>query len=124
MIGDANIVADQSEKEWGNLVSSSQAKCFLDFMDTSGMIELPINGGMFTWRNMRSNNDAIAERLDKILISNEWSLAFPKVIGIIEVTVASDNNPIIIMLEGLRKRKKRISNLNLVGFSKMNALAM
>ncbi|KAL4302064.1 hypothetical protein GQ457_10G006820 [Hibiscus cannabinus] len=107
VIGDANIVADQSEKEGGNPVLSSQAKSFVDFMDTSGMIELPIKGGMFTWRNMRSNNNEIVERLDKILISNEWSLAFPKAIGIIEAAVASNHNPIIIMLEGLKKRGKK-----------------
>ncbi|KAK9034056.1 hypothetical protein V6N11_050235 [Hibiscus sabdariffa] len=56
---------------------------------------------------MRSNNEAIADRLDKILISNEWSLLFPKAIGILEAVVASDHNLIIIMLEGLKKRKNK-----------------
>ncbi|KAK8480576.1 hypothetical protein V6N11_058317 [Hibiscus sabdariffa] len=48
VIGDVNIVVDQSEKEGGNPVINSQAKCFLDFMDVAGMIELPIKGGMYT----------------------------------------------------------------------------
>ncbi|KAK8477909.1 hypothetical protein V6N11_012830 [Hibiscus sabdariffa] len=98
VIGDVNIVADQSEKEGGAPVKCSQAKWFLDFMEASGLIELPIKGGMFTWSNMRSNSIAIAERLDKILISNEWSLAYPKAIGMLEATVTSDHNPIIVSL--------------------------
>ncbi|KAK8601718.1 hypothetical protein V6N12_051546 [Hibiscus sabdariffa] len=107
VIGDVNIVVDQSEKKGGNLVINSQAKCFMDFMDVAGMIELPIKGGMYTWTNMRSNNDTIAERLDKILMSNEWSMAYPKAIGILEAAVASDHNPIVVLLEGLKRRRKK-----------------
>ncbi|KAL4379926.1 hypothetical protein GQ457_02G020200 [Hibiscus cannabinus] len=107
VIGDVNIVADQSEKEGGNPVSISQTKCFLDFLDVSGMIELPIKGGRYTWTNMRSNSGSIAERLDKVIMSNEWSMAFPKAIGILEAAVASDHNPIVVLLEGLKRRRKR-----------------
>ncbi|KAL4282690.1 hypothetical protein GQ457_16G028210 [Hibiscus cannabinus] len=106
VIRDANIVADQSEKEGGAPVNNNQAKWFLDFMDISGLIELPIKGGTFTWSNMRSNDQAIAEKLDKVLISKEWSLKYPKTIGMIEAAVASDHNPIIVFLEGLKKRSK------------------
>ncbi|KAK8990042.1 hypothetical protein V6N11_008561 [Hibiscus sabdariffa] len=76
-------------------------------MDVSGMIELPIKGGMYTWTNMRSNNDAISKRLDKILVSNDWSIAYPKAIGILEAAVASDYNLIVVLLEGLKKRRKK-----------------
>ncbi|KAK9000723.1 hypothetical protein V6N11_081211 [Hibiscus sabdariffa] len=72
------------------------------------MIELPIKGGKFTWSNMRSNSEAIAERLDKVLISSEWSVAFPKAIGILEAAVASDHNPIVVLLEGLQKKRKKV----------------
>ncbi|KAL4312016.1 hypothetical protein GQ457_01G003630 [Hibiscus cannabinus] len=106
-LGDVNIVADQSEKEGGAPVNNNQAKWFLDFMDISGLIELPIKGGTFTWTNMRSNDQAIAEKLDKVLISKEWSLKFPKAIGMIKAAVASDHNPIIVFLEGLKKRRKK-----------------
>ncbi|KAL4297447.1 hypothetical protein GQ457_12G008860 [Hibiscus cannabinus] len=109
IIGDVNIVADQSEKDGGNPINNNQAKWFLDFTDAAGMFELPIKEGKFTWSNMRSNSEAIAEKLDKVLISNEWSMAFPKAIGILEAAVASDHNPIIILLEGLRKKEKEIN---------------
>ncbi|KAK9011803.1 hypothetical protein V6N11_039883 [Hibiscus sabdariffa] len=48
VIGDVNIVADHSEKDGGAPVNNNQAKWFLDFMDASDLIELPIKGGMFT----------------------------------------------------------------------------
>ncbi|KAL4352119.1 hypothetical protein GQ457_06G008250 [Hibiscus cannabinus] len=110
MIGDVNIVAVQNDKEGGNPMNKNQAKWFLDFIDVAGLIELPIKGGIFTWSNMRSDRDAIAEKLDKILVSNEWSLAFPKEIGILETTVVSDHNLIVLMLEGLKKKRKKEFN--------------
>ncbi|KAK8489353.1 hypothetical protein V6N11_082683, partial [Hibiscus sabdariffa] len=107
IIGDVNIVADQNDKEGGALVNKTQTRWFLDFMDVADLFELPVRGGMFTWSNMRSNCDAIVEKLDKILVSNEWSLAYPKAIGVLEVAVASNHNPIIMLMEGLKKKRKR-----------------
>ncbi|KAK8588423.1 hypothetical protein V6N12_022865 [Hibiscus sabdariffa] len=66
IIGDVNIVAKQEDKLGGAPVNKNQAKWFLDFMDNSGLIELPIKGGLFTWSNCRRDNDAITERIDKI----------------------------------------------------------
>ncbi|KAK9028753.1 hypothetical protein V6N11_025900 [Hibiscus sabdariffa] len=76
-------------------------------MKNSGLIELPIKGGLFTWSNRRKDDDAITERIDKILISSEWSLAYPKVIGILEAAVASDHNLILLQIEGLKKKRRR-----------------
>ncbi|KAK8495245.1 hypothetical protein V6N11_000637 [Hibiscus sabdariffa] len=111
VIGDVNIVADQNDKEGGAPIKKNQAKWFLDSMDASGLFELPIKGGTFTWSNLRGEKDAIAEKLDKILISCEWSLAYPKAIGILEAAVASDHNPIILLLDGLKKKRKRAFKL-------------
>ncbi|KAK8480353.1 hypothetical protein V6N11_038049 [Hibiscus sabdariffa] len=108
IIGDINIVANQNDKDGGAPINKSHAQWFLDFMDVSGLIEVPIKGGMFTWSNLRCDNDAIAEKLDKILISSDWSLAFPKAIGVLEAAVASDHDPIILILDGMRKKRKKM----------------
>ncbi|KAK8579409.1 hypothetical protein V6N12_069735 [Hibiscus sabdariffa] len=55
----------------------------------------------------RRDNDAITERIDKILISSEWSLTYAKAIGILEAAVASDHNPILLQLEGLKKKRNK-----------------
>ncbi|KAK8971847.1 hypothetical protein V6N11_075672 [Hibiscus sabdariffa] len=107
IIGDINIVANQNDKDGGAPINRSHAQWFLDFMDVSGLIELPIKGGMFTWSNLRCDDDAIAEKLDKIFISSDWSLAYPKAIGVLEAAVASDHNPIILILDGMRKKRKK-----------------
>ncbi|KAK8562537.1 hypothetical protein V6N12_010614 [Hibiscus sabdariffa] len=82
-----------------------------DFMDASGLIELPIKGETFTWSNLRCDIDAIVEKLDKILISSEWSLAYPKAIGVLKVDVALDHIPIILIFDGLRKKRKEAFKL-------------
>ncbi|KAK8999212.1 hypothetical protein V6N11_070388 [Hibiscus sabdariffa] len=101
IIGDFNIVSNQDEKDGGAPINMSQAGCFLSFMDLS------IKGGEFTWSNMRSNQEAIVERLDKIIVSNKWSLIFPKAIGILEAATISDHNPVVLLMEGLKKERKR-----------------
>ncbi|KAK8523582.1 hypothetical protein V6N12_048099 [Hibiscus sabdariffa] len=98
----------QYDKEGGASVNKYKAQWFLDFMDASKLIELPVKEGMFTCSNLRSDNDAIVERLDKILVSNDWSLAYPKAIGILEAAVASDHNPVILLFEGLKKKIKKV----------------
>ncbi|KAL4278069.1 hypothetical protein GQ457_03G015870 [Hibiscus cannabinus] len=106
IIGDVNLVAVQ-DKIGGAPVNKKQAQCFLDFMNNSGLIELPIKGGLFTWSNRRKDDDEITERIDKILVSSEWSLAYPKAIGILEAAVASDHNPILLQIEGLKKKRRK-----------------
>ncbi|KAK9044806.1 hypothetical protein V6N11_058697 [Hibiscus sabdariffa] len=122
VLGDTNIISNQSEKEGGNSVDNSQIGWFYEFLDSTRLLDLPIKGGTFTWSNMRCDDEAIVEKLDRILISNEWSLKFPKAIEILEAAIASDHNPIVLLLEGLKKEGKKSLNLNHDGSLKMIAL--
>ncbi|KAK9045917.1 hypothetical protein V6N11_051820 [Hibiscus sabdariffa] len=63
----------------------SQAKWFFDFLNKSCMMELPIQGGTFTWSNQISDDDVIVEKLDRILSSLEWSEMFPRALGLLDV---------------------------------------
>ncbi|KAK8477778.1 hypothetical protein V6N11_063581 [Hibiscus sabdariffa] len=85
----------------------SQAKWFFDFLNKSCMIELPIQGGTFTWSNQRSDDDVIVEKLDRILSSLEWSEMFPRALGALDVAMASDHAPILLLLQGMPKRCKK-----------------
>ncbi|KAK8511424.1 hypothetical protein V6N12_038028 [Hibiscus sabdariffa] len=76
-------------------------------MDYTCLMELPIKGGTFTWSNRRSEDEAILEKLDRVMVSCEWSLNFPKAIGILDVALASDHTPIVLMLKGANKKYKR-----------------
>ncbi|GMI66193.1 hypothetical protein HRI_000288600 [Hibiscus trionum] len=107
IIGDSNTVACQEDKEGGNPVNPSETKWYTDFIDSSGMIEVPIKGGKFSWYNQRGGEHAILEKLDRILCSPEWSFAFPKAMGVMEITTASDHTPIVLLTKGLSRKYKR-----------------
>ncbi|KAK9018282.1 hypothetical protein V6N11_001260 [Hibiscus sabdariffa] len=76
-------------------------------MDPSCLLELPLKGGTFTWSNHMSEDEAILEKLDRILISLEWSSSFLKAIGVLDATIASDHAPIFLLLKGMGKRYKK-----------------
>ncbi|KAK9020889.1 hypothetical protein V6N11_010901 [Hibiscus sabdariffa] len=73
VIGDTNVVASQEEKIGGDTFNPSDARHFYEFVDSLGLLELPISGGNFTWSNHRSDEDSILEKLDRALCSFEWS---------------------------------------------------
>ncbi|KAK9045463.1 hypothetical protein V6N11_059343 [Hibiscus sabdariffa] len=78
------------------------------YVDPIGIAgELPIKGRTFTWSNHRSDEDAILEKLDRVLVSLEWSNAFPKALRILNAALASDHAPIFLLLKGVNKRYKK-----------------
>ncbi|KAK9020674.1 hypothetical protein V6N11_010691 [Hibiscus sabdariffa] len=81
VIGDSNMVTRPEEKLGGAPFDASSAK----------------------W----SEDEAILEKLDRILISLEWSTSFPKAIGILDATIASDHAPIFLLLKGMSKRFRK-----------------
>ncbi|KAK8973458.1 hypothetical protein V6N11_064701 [Hibiscus sabdariffa] len=68
---------------------------------------MPIKGGAFTWSNLRSDDDAIIEKLDHILFNLSWSMMLSKTIGCKQPTIGSDHCPTIVMLRGWPKRARR-----------------
>ncbi|KAK8494372.1 hypothetical protein V6N11_034757 [Hibiscus sabdariffa] len=107
LIGDSNIVAKPEVKIRGLPFDSLHANWFYDFMDYSYMLELPIKGWTFTFSYLRSEDEAILEKLDRVIISLEWSIDFPKAIGVLHVALASDHAPIFLLLKGLNKKYKK-----------------
>ncbi|KAK8594012.1 hypothetical protein V6N12_046083 [Hibiscus sabdariffa] len=70
----------------------------------SSLRELPIKGGTFTWSNLRSEDEAM---LDRVIVSLEWSTDFPNAIGVLDMALASNLAPIFLLLKGLNKKYKR-----------------
>ncbi|KAK8996703.1 hypothetical protein V6N11_020202 [Hibiscus sabdariffa] len=97
-----------SEEKWGgNPFDHNSAKWYFEFLDQTYLMEIPSSGGSFTWSNQRSNDEAILENLDRVLSSLEWNFVFPKAISIIDIAIASDHSPIILMTNGVDKKAKR-----------------
>ncbi|KAK9028033.1 hypothetical protein V6N11_067848 [Hibiscus sabdariffa] len=108
LIGNSNMVTRPEEKLGGVPFDVSSAKWFYDFMDASCLLELLLKGGTFTWSNHRSEDEAIMEKLNHIIISLEWSSSFPKAIGVIDATIASDHALIFLLLKGMSNSSKHL----------------
>ncbi|KAK8568507.1 hypothetical protein V6N12_007056 [Hibiscus sabdariffa] len=107
IMGDSNIVLSQDDKFRGNLYDLTQANWLKSFMDDSGLLDMQIIGGAFTWTNLRSDDDAIIERLDRIMFNPAWLNLFSKAVGISEPAIGSDHCSIICFLHDIFKRRKR-----------------
>ncbi|KAK8501363.1 hypothetical protein V6N12_021058 [Hibiscus sabdariffa] len=106
-------ISTSGEDEWpddkarGALFDLSQAKWLLDFLDRECLMEIPLNEGAFTWSNQRCDDNSILEKVDRTIVSPEWSNVFPKASGIVDVALALDHASIILFLQGLCKKVKK-----------------
>ncbi|KAK9037233.1 hypothetical protein V6N11_022152 [Hibiscus sabdariffa] len=107
VIGDSNVVTSQDEKLGGLPFNPNDANSFFDFVDSRGLIDMTISGETFTWSNQRSADEAILEKLDKVLCSPEWNILFPKAVAMLDIAMGSDHAPVIIHLQGLKKKYKK-----------------
>ncbi|KAK8534695.1 hypothetical protein V6N12_057339 [Hibiscus sabdariffa] len=107
VLGNFNGVVSPEEKYGGNPFDHNSAKWYYEFLDQTYLMEIPSSGGSFTWLNQRSNEEGILEKLDRVLSSLEWNFLFPKAISIIEVVVASDHSPIILLVNEVAKKAKK-----------------
>ncbi|KAK8484346.1 hypothetical protein V6N12_032827 [Hibiscus sabdariffa] len=76
-------------------------------MDKSGLLEIPITGGAFTWSNMRTNDDVILEKIDPMLFNVEWSLLFTKASSFVEPAIGSYHSSIVLQLEGMPMKYRK-----------------
>ncbi|KAK8477762.1 hypothetical protein V6N11_072867 [Hibiscus sabdariffa] len=106
IMGDTNIVASPNEKFGGLRFDFNSAKWFHEFLDRSYLMEIHSKGGAYTWSNQRCEEDEICEKLDRVLSSSEWSFLFPKAIALIEVPIASDHAPIVLLTNGVKKKAR------------------
>ncbi|KAK9033047.1 hypothetical protein V6N11_018085 [Hibiscus sabdariffa] len=106
-MGDTNIVASPSEKYGGSPFDHNNAKWYHEFLERSLRMEIQSKGGAYTWSNKRSEEDEICEKLDKVISSLDWSFLFPKAIAIVDVPIASDHAPIVLLTNGVMKSVKK-----------------
>ncbi|KAK8571592.1 hypothetical protein V6N12_027672 [Hibiscus sabdariffa] len=107
IMGDTNIVASPNEKYGGSPYDHNNAKWYHAFLENTYLMEIQSKGGEYTWSNQRSEEDEICEKLDRVLSSLEWGFLFPKAIAIIDIAIASDHAPIVLLMNGIMKKVKR-----------------
>ncbi|KAK8517476.1 hypothetical protein V6N12_016327 [Hibiscus sabdariffa] len=107
IIGDFNVVACPEEKYGGAPFDHSSAKWYYEFLNHTYLMEIPSKGGSYTWSNQRCDEEAILEKLDRVVSSLEWNFLFPKAISFIDIAIASDHSPIILLTNGVVKNTKK-----------------
>ncbi|KAK9043850.1 hypothetical protein V6N11_072177 [Hibiscus sabdariffa] len=108
IIDDSNIVAKQGKKDGGNLVDHLQANWFNNLLDICGIMDMPIQGGDFTWLNQRVEDDEIQEKINGILVNSNRNNRFCNAIGVMEPTIGSYHSPIVCLFKGLSREKKKL----------------
>ncbi|KAK9292510.1 hypothetical protein L1049_020483 [Liquidambar formosana] len=73
---------------------------FRQIINKCNFRDLGFQGPKFTWCNNRSGEECIRERLDRALITMDWSLMFPLALVEHLVCSASDHLPILVVTDG------------------------
>ncbi|GKC65619.1 RNA-directed DNA polymerase, eukaryota [Tanacetum coccineum] len=75
LFGDLNVVRNEQER-FGSIFSSHEADHFKAFIDSSGLIDLPIGGCYYTWMNKAGTK---LSKLDLFLILDDILEAIPDI---------------------------------------------
>ena len=74
--GDFNVIRFPSERLGATGYSSAMFD-FSDFISLHGLVDMPLEGGAFSWSNNRSN--ASMSRIDRFLFNTEWEGHYSKI---------------------------------------------
>ena len=92
LFGDMNIVRHENER-FGSIFSNYKADQFNSFIDSSGLIDLPIGGCYYTWMSKAGTK---LSKLDRFLISEDILDALPDIRITTLNRLYSDHTPILL----------------------------
>lgn len=93
VLGDFNLTQDPADRSNDNF-DSREADMFNNFISSSQLQELPLLDRLYTWSNNQSTSTLV--RLDRALVNNDWSLAFPDSTLTSRVRTTSDHVPLVL----------------------------
>ncbi|KAH7855899.1 hypothetical protein Vadar_030351 [Vaccinium darrowii] len=95
-MGDFNQVLSGSDKVGGHYPNQNLISSFHELVSDCGLVDLEFKGPKFTWRNNRSGDKFIMERLDMAFANSKWRELHDKAMVFIEPAIGSDHNPLIL----------------------------
>ncbi|XP_039040629.1 uncharacterized protein LOC120178942 [Hibiscus syriacus] len=107
--GDFNVYLCEDEKV-GKAQNRFSMRIFSHFIQSLGLINLPLNGGRFTWCN--NQDDPTFVRLDRFLVDGQFLATFPEISQSLIPKSISDHNAILLKDEDIDwgKRPFRLFN--------------
>ncbi|XP_010481107.1 PREDICTED: uncharacterized protein LOC104759943 [Camelina sativa] len=95
VLGDFNDILSNEEKFGGPQKSENSFKFFRKMLNTSGLHDLKVMGGKFTWTGQRYSY-SIMSRIDRAVASADWQDMFPKAYVQLLDWIGYDHRPILI----------------------------
>lgn len=104
--GDFNIITGPHEK-WGGCPFRFdwRANDFVDFINDNGLIDLGFLGPPATWCNNSSVGSPVSKRLDRFLVSTDWSDLFVDASVSHLPRISSDHCPLLLSLTPQERRR-------------------
>ncbi|PWA38784.1 hypothetical protein CTI12_AA578030 [Artemisia annua] len=90
-----NVVKNAQER-FGTTLNSIEADHFNSFIDSTGLVDLPIGGRSFTWMNKACTK---LSKLDRFLISEDVTVRLPDVRITALDRLWPDHNPILLHID-------------------------
>ena len=91
--GDFNVIRYPIER-LGAMRFTSTMNAFSEFISSYGLLDIPMEGGRFTWSNNREAEAMF--RIDRFLYSPGWEEAFPTITQRSLSRILSDHFPILL----------------------------
>ena len=110
-MGDFNEICHRGEKAGGGERPEWQMRAFCSAINKSKLRDLGFVGPEFTWSRRLGARGWIRERLDRALVSTNWTSLFPHVRIYNVATHLSDHNMLILKAIPPRSRNKRRKRL-------------
>lgn len=104
MGGDFNDILNSGEKEGGLTRSLSNCCLLSDFLFLNDLSDMSFLGYPFTWSNRRKGMNLIKMRLDRFVVSGNWSREWPKARVHHLTSLGSDHRMIVLQLAGIGRK--------------------
>ncbi|KAG2679144.1 hypothetical protein I3760_11G037500, partial [Carya illinoinensis] len=91
-----NDITNRSEKHRGRPTSNNLGNGIKELMSRHGIIDIGFTEPQFTWSNNKHGSTLIRERLDRVIINQEWRLIFPDAVLQHLTSSASDHHPLLL----------------------------
>ena len=76
---------------------------FSYFIDGFNLVDLPLNGGLYTWCNASANPSM--SRIDRVLVSTDWEEHYPDVVQKLLPKPISDHYLVLLEARGMARGK-------------------